>query len=333
MTKMTMPYTYKDAGVDIDNIEYSIKGLIDLAQKTFKFRENKIGNVLEDIGLYANLVDIGNYALAVSTDGAGSKVLVAQELKKFDTIGIDMVAMNVNDILCVGAEPIALVDYLAMEHIDRKLIDEIAVGIFEGVKQAGVALVGGETAMLPDTIKGINGTGFDISGTAFGVVEKDKIIDGRSIKPGDVVIGFASSGVHSNGLTLARKVLPKEFWNEILIPTKIYVKEILDIIKKYNVHGLAHITGGGYRNLLRITRYGFSIKNLPEMEVFKKIQEYGGISDEEMYKTFNMGVGFCVVASRENANKILSEFDCFEIGEVIEEHKVHIKLKKKEIIL
>lgn len=326
--------TYKDAGVDIGNIEHSLKGLIGLAQKTFKFREGKIGCVLEDIGLYANLIDVGNYALAVSTDGAGSKVLVAQELCKFDTIGIDMVAMNVNDVLCVGAEPVALVDYLAMEKVERKLIDEISAGIYEGAKQAGVALIGGETAMLPDTIKGVNGMGFDISGTAVGVVEKDKIISGRSIEPGDVVLGFLSSGVHSNGLTLARKVVPKEFWSELLIPTKIYVKEILGIIKKYDVHGLAHITGGGYRNLLRITKYGFLIENLPETgKIFNIMQSCGGISDEEMYKTFNMGIGFCVVVDSKTAKKILSEYECFEIGKVIEEHKVHIKARGKNIVL
>ncbi len=169
-----------------------------------------------------------------------------------------------------------------------------------------------------------------------GIVRNDKIIDGSKITFNDVIIGFDSNGIHSNGLTLARKVLPKKFYSEILTPTKIYVKEILEIINRYEIHGLAHITGGGYRNLLRLTKYGFKLENLPDLnephtKIFAKIQEYGNISDEEMYNTFNMGIGFCVIANKKDASEILKNYNCRKIGKVIAEHKVLIKTSNKKI--
>jgi len=328
--------TYKDAGVDIDKRHEVMKNFINLMEKTFKFRKNKIGHVLMNIGNYANLVELGNHAIAFKTDGVGTKVLVAQELNKYDTIGIDMVAMNVNDLICVGAEPIALVDYIALESVDEKILNEIAKGIYKGAKEANIAVIGGETAIVPDLIKGINNKGFDLSGTALGIVEKKKIIDGSKINVDDVVIGFDSNGIHSNGLTLARKILPKKIYPEILKPTKIYVNEILEIIKNYEVHGLAHITGGGYRNLLRLTKYGFALDNLPGLnekhtKIFGKIQEYGNINDEEMYNTFNMGIGFCVITNKENGNEILKNYKCRKIGKIIFEHKVLIEINNKKI--
>ncbi|MFN3528004.1 MAG: phosphoribosylformylglycinamidine cyclo-ligase [Candidatus Altarchaeaceae archaeon] len=332
---MFKPKTYKEAGVDIDKRHEVMKNFINLMQETFKFREGKIGKVLMNIGNFANLIEFMDYGIAFKTDGVGTKVLIAQYLDKYDTIGIDMIAMNVNDIICIGAEPIALVDYIALESINEKILNEIAKGIYEGAKLANIAVIGGETAIVPDLIKGIEGKGFDLSGTVLGIVKKDKIIDGRKIKVDDVVIGFDSNGIHSNGLTLARKVLPKEFYPEILKPTRIYVKEILEIIKNYDVHGLAHITGGGYRNLLRLTRYGFELDNLPDLneehtKIFKKIQEYGNISDEEMYNTFNMGIGFCVIVNEKDAKEILKNFECRKIGKVIDEHKVLIRISREK---
>jgi phosphoribosylformylglycinamidine cyclo-ligase len=193
--------TYAQAGVDDEKTSQALRGLIDLAKATFEFRRGKPGEP-RGIGHYAALLDFRDFYLAMTTDGVGTKVLVAEAVGKFDTIGIDMIAMNVNDLLCVGAEPIALVDYLAVKEPDEKVFGEIGKGLHEGARQAGIAIVGGETAVMPDLING-----FDLAGTAIGVVDKEKVITGGKIGPGDAVIGIASSGIHSNGLTLARKLL------------------------------------------------------------------------------------------------------------------------------
>ena len=337
-TNNKVPTTYARAGVNIKSEEIAVNSIVSWAKKTFKFREGKTGEVMRDIGTFANLIDMGDFALAMCTDGAGTKVLVAQELKTYNTIGIDMIAMNVNDLICVGAEPIALVDYLAMEAIDAQIVKEIALGIYEGAKQSGIAVIGGETATLGDVIKGIDNRGFDIAGTAIGVVNKDKIITGENILPGDFVIGLKSSGIHSNGLTLARKVLPKAMYPEILKPTKIYVNEILNLLNNYGnkIHGLAHITGGGFLNLTRLCNYGFIIDNpqKPQM-VFNQIQKFSGNSDREMYRTFNMGTGFCVICSQEIAGEIEKNEDCEMqiIGRVVEEKGVRIVKDGEEIKL
>lgn len=334
MTEMT----YARAGVNIEMETMAVKGMIKWLSKTFKFRENKIGKVMHEIGSFANLIDMGEFALAMSTDGVGSKVLVAEELKKYDTIGIDLVAMNVNDIICLGAEPIAMVDYLAIETINPDIIREIGIGIYGGAKIAGIAVIGGETAILPDMIKGIDKMGFDLAGTAIGIVKKNRIIDGSKISPKDIVLGFKSNGIHSNGLTLARKVLPKDMWMELLNPTRIYVKEILELLRNFDIHGLAHITGCGFRNLKRTTKFGFHLDSLPEPQmIFKKIQELGGVTDREMYRTFNMGIGFCVIVDENNAEKILQnygeKYKIIKIGYVVEEPVVKIFKDDKEIIL
>ncbi|MFH1835758.1 MAG: phosphoribosylformylglycinamidine cyclo-ligase [Methanobacteriota archaeon] len=328
--KNNKPSTYAKAGVDIRREELAIKGISGWLEKTFKFREGKIGAVMKGIGGYANLVDLGEYALAMTTDGVGSKVLVAQELDKYDTVGIDCIAMNVNDLICVGAEPIALVDYLAVESVNEKITSEISIGLYEGAQQAEITIVGGETATLPDVIRGVDKKGFDLAGTAVGVVKKDKIITGEDIIVGDKVVGIRSNGIHSNGLTLARKVLPKNMWSQLLKPTRIYVREVLSIIDEFPVHGLAHITGSAYLKLRRITEHGFILDNLPEPGmIFKKIQELANITDEEMYKTFNMGIGFCVITDEESAKSIVekykSEYKLDIIGTVVEEPEVTIK--------
>ncbi len=241
-----------------------------------------------------------DYALAVHTDGVGTKVLVAEACRKYDTIGIDCVAMNVNDVICLGAEPFALVDYLALEKPRPKIVSEIMKGLQKGALEAGVAIVSGETAIVPDLVRN-----FDLSATVIGLVRKDSIITGKEAEPGDVVLGLRSSGIHSNGLTLARKLLlsrrsDNRMARELLKPTRIYVRQIAKLLKSLvKIHALAHITGGGYAKLKRIGlegRVGFHLDSLPEpQKIFQRIQARGHVSDREMYRTFNMGTGFLIV--------------------------------------
>ncbi|ASJ08404.1 phosphoribosylformylglycinamidine cyclo-ligase [Thermococcus siculi] len=317
--------TYAQAGVDDEKTSKALRGIISLARETFEFRRGKIGEPAEDLGHYAALMDFGNFYLAMTTDGVGTKVLVAEAVGRFDTIGIDMIAMNVNDLLCVGAEPMALVDYLAVKEPDERVFSEIAKGLYEGAKEARIAIVGGETAIMPDLING-----FDLAGTAIGVVDKEGIITGEKIKPGDTVIGISSSGIHSNGLTLARKLLipkygleyeyeGKKLWEWLLEPTRIYVKPILELLKNFEVHGLAHITGGGLLNLKRLTGYGFALEMPPVEGIFKLIHE-NGVPLDEMFRVFNMGVGMVAIVPQgesEEALQLLNRhFESFELGTV-----------------
>ncbi len=332
------PDTYAKAGVDLRREDRAVKNINRWVTKTFCFREDKLGCVLHENKSFANLIDFGEYALAFAMDGVGSKVLVAQELGKYDTVGVDCIAMNVNDIICVGAEPITMVDYLAMEATDDEIAKDISVGLYEGAKQAGIAIVGGETASLPEIITGVRGRGFDLAAAVMGYVKREKIITGEKVKAGDAVLGFRSSGIHSNGLTLARKVVPRNMWVNLLTPTRIYVKEVLELINNYDVHGLVNVTGGGFLNLMRLGEVGFRLDNMPEPQmIFKKIQEAGKISNEEMYKTFNMGVGFCAVVSEEDADAITdkygSEYELTRIGTVVEEPGVTVVRKNVEIKL
>ncbi len=326
--------TYAQAGVDDEKTQKALRRIISLAKASFEFRKGKLGEPKEDIGHYAALMDFKEFYLAMTTDGVGTKILVAEAVGKYDTIGIDMIAMNVNDLICVGAEPVALVDYLAVKEPDDEVFAEIAKGIYEGAKQSGIAIVGGETAVLPELVNG-----FDLAGTAIGVVEKERVITGKKIKPGDAVIGIESSGIHSNGLTLARKLLiPKyglhyeydgrELWEHLLEPTRIYVKPILELLESVEVKGLAHITGGGLLNLKRITKYGFSLE-MPEIKGIFKLIHGSGVPLEEMFRVFNMGIGMAVVVPREekeDALEILNRyFPAQEIGKVIEEPEIRIE--------
>ncbi len=313
--------TYASSGVDINEENKAVSKIVDILKATAKFREGKLGEVKSEIGHYANFVDIGaNQYLVLSTDSAGTKVLVAQEANKFDTIAIDMIAMNVNDVICVGAEPIAMVDYLAVEATDEKIAGEIALGLAEGAKQAGIAIIGGETATLKGVITGIDGKGFDIAGTCLGVVVKDKVVLGDKIAPGDKIIGLASTGIHSNGYTLARKVmlenhkiddvLPwgKKVSEELLAPTMIYVKPVLKVLEKHfsDVTGLSNITGSGFLNLKRLNKdVGFKFDSILQVpKIFGEIQGLANIDDAEMFRTFNMGMGFAIIA--RNADEILA---------------------------
>ncbi|MDY6965762.1 MAG: phosphoribosylformylglycinamidine cyclo-ligase [Halobacteriota archaeon] len=316
--------TYSKSGVDINAEEEAIKKLSD----QIIFRRRGFGAPLTDIGHYAGLIDFGDVAIALTTDGVGSKVIIASEMKRWNTIGIDCIAMNVNDLIAIGVEPLAFVDYLAMEVPDEKITVQIGEGLAKGAELANISIVGGETATLPEIVNG-----FDLAGTAVGWVKKDEIIGGEKIKIGDKVLGLASSGIHSNGLTLARKVIErshkysepcpfdpeKSLGDELLTPTKIYI-EVLDLIKEFEVHGLAHITGSGLLKLKRITDYGFDFTDpLEPQDIFKFIQKEGDIDDLEMYRTFNMGMGFLVVLPESEAKRA-KDLACGKIvGEIIED--------------
>ncbi len=285
--------SYKESGVDIDAAD-AVKGKI---AALFKSKLS---------GHFAGVVEFGDDYLALCTDGVGTKVMVADHLKKWDTVGIDMVASNVNDCICIGARPLALVDYLAVQRIEPEKISEIMKGVAEGAKQAGCEVVGGETAVLPEVING-----FDLAGSCTGVVKKEDIITGERIKDGDAIIGLESSGIHTNGLTLARKVLNLDIWGaELLKPTRIYVKEIISLLPDKDVHGLSHITGSGLKKITRILPKGLGAvidDPLEPQQVFKEMQKRGNVSTEEMYRTFNMGMGFCIICAPGAAERIMKK--------------------------
>ncbi len=321
---MSEGWTYAKAGVDLKEVKKVHKTIGDVIEETFKFRRGRPGEVVERVKRhYAGLIDLGDgRAVAVHADGVGTKVLVAQMLNRYDTVGIDAVAMNVNDLICVGAEPVALVDYLAVEKPDEHMIGQIMAGLAKGAEEAHIAIVGGEVAVMPDVIKGaVEGRGFDLAAMVVGLVDQKRIVTGEKLQEGDVVIGLQSSGIHSNGLSLARKILfesaglrPDEeieelgraVGEELLRPTKIYVDPVLSCLKEVEVHALAHVTGGAFTKLRRVTEpYGFGLKldSLPEPQpIFQLIQRLGNVPDEEMYRTFNMGVGFAIAVPKEEAD-------------------------------
>ncbi|MFQ5800223.1 MAG: phosphoribosylformylglycinamidine cyclo-ligase [Candidatus Hydrothermarchaeales archaeon] len=330
---------YASAGVDIDAEGAAVRAIISQISGSLKTQKGGVGEVLTGIGHFCSLLRLDSKrALAIATDGVGTKIKVAEAMGKYDTIGIDLVAMNVNDIICSGAKPISLVDYLAVQKPEPHVAEEIGKGLAKGAELAGISISGGEIATLPEMVKGI-----DLAGTGVGIVDIEKIVTGGKIEPGDVVVGLESLGIHSNGLTLARKVLLKHYsihdrifgkktvGEELLQPTKIYVREVMELLEKVDVRGLANITGGGLGNLARITSYGFSIEKSPEpQEVFKRIQELEDISDQEMYRTFNMGVGFCIVVKEKHTDKtirICSKHgtEAWTIGHVVKTPGVHIK--------
>ena len=249
--------SYAKAGVDRDAEEKSVSAILKIIKTTQK--EMSIPE-----GHYAASVPFGENLISLATDGVGSKVILAQELGKYDTIGIDCVAMNVNDLLAIGSIPYAFVDYIAIRKPDEKLLSEIVKGLAEGCIQSEIPLVGGETAILPEIITSIsNEQGFDVAGTALGVHKTNESITGEKISSGDTIIGVSSTGVHSNGFTLARKVMTdSESKKELLIPTRIYVKLIKSLLDSHRerIHGMAHITGGGFTNLLRIGKFHYSIE-------------------------------------------------------------------------
>lgn len=330
--------TYKESGVDINLEEDTISALTSKLKKTLEFRD-----IITESGHFAALVRLGDKAIAMSTDGVGSKILVAEQMNKYDTVGIDCVGMVVNDLLCVGAEPLAMVDYLAVEKPNPDVAAQIGVGLRDGAEQAEVAMIGGETASLPEIV-----TNFDLAGTGIGIVGVDNIITGENIQEGDVLIGIASSGIHSNGLSLARKVFfhdnglkvddslpgfPEHIiGEELLKPTMIYVKPVMELLNsEVRVHGLAHITGGGFNNLKRLNKnVGYYIDNLPQPNpIFQSLHSLG-VPLEEMYRVFNMGIGMVVIVPEEEDQAtidIIKKYNpAYKIG-TVQDHADQIKLK------
>ncbi len=338
-----MALTYKKSGVDIIGIKRSQLEIGNMIKSTHKLQQK--ARVRHGFGHYAGIVEIsGGNMLATHTDGVGTKVVIASMMRKYDTIGIDCVAMNVNDIICVGATPISFVDYIAANKNSRTILKKITEGLVNGAKRSAVPIVGGETAIMPDVIEG-NEFAFDLAGMVVGLASKNEIILGNKIKAGDVIVGAKSSGLHSNGYSLARKILLAKYsirdkirgvgilGNILLEPTEIYVPSVLEITKKCNVHGLAHITGGSFTKLPRLKNVGYHIDSLPKVPPIMGLIEEQGTSHVEMYKTFNMGIGFCVIVPKAEVAKVESIFKKHkitsqEIGRVITGKGVFIKSKK-----
>jgi len=305
--------TYRDAGVDLDAGDALVENIKPFARKTLR------EGVLAGIGGFGALFEVSrNYrepVLVAGTDGVGTKLKLAMQLGRHDTIGVDLVAMSVNDILTQGAEPLFFLDYYACGKLDVPTATEVIKGIAAGCEQAGCALIGGETAEMP----GMYPTGeYDLAGFAVGIVEKSEIIDGSTIEAGDVVLGLASSGAHSNGYSLIRKIIDvkrvnlsakvegKTLSELILAPTRVYVKPLLKLMKRVNVKGLAHITGGGLTgNIPRVLPQELAArierKQWPMPPLFQWLRQQGNIADPELFRVFNCGIGMAVVVSAEEA--------------------------------
>ncbi|HKN93348.1 MAG TPA: phosphoribosylformylglycinamidine cyclo-ligase [Thermoleophilaceae bacterium] len=306
---------YARAGVDTSRADSAISALVGVL-RTIDI--GKPSRVVLGSGHYATVIDLNGIGLALSTDGVGSKVIVAEQLGRYDTVGIDCIAMNVNDLVCVGAEPVVLLDYIAVEEADPEVLRQIGVGLKEGAEQAGVEIPGGELAQLPELIRGHpSPRGFDLAATSVGIVALDAIVTGDALQPGDAVIGLRSNGLHSNGYTLARRTLPdleeappelggSTVGEELLRPTAIYVRAALELLRSpdIDVRGLAHITGDGFLNLPRLSEtVGWSIDTpLPVPPVCELIAERASVAPEDMWETFNMGCGFCCVVPSAQAD-------------------------------
>jgi phosphoribosylformylglycinamidine cyclo-ligase len=342
-------HLYKTAGVDTTAAQSGLEKIVASIKQTWP-APGALGAVKLDIGYFANVIDIGGIGLAICTDGVGSKSIIAQMMGRYDTIGIDCVAMNVNDVICVGARPISMVDYIAVENADAEMLGAIAIGLAAGAKQAGISISGGEISQLKDAIRG-----FDLIGMAVGIVPLDRIITGRDLAPGDVIIGLESNGIHSNGLTLARHVLFERarlsidhvflelgipLGKELLRPTFIYVPEILDIIQQVpTVKALINITGDSLLNLPRVdATVGFEIDDMPPAPpIFRLIQQYGAVGDAEMFEVYNMGVGFCVLVAEKDRAATLSILQrrgrrAQVIGRVIEDETKAVYLPRQRIV-
>ena len=313
-------WTYEKSGVSIDQKSSAIKALVD----KLEYKRDGIGQNVRMSGLFASLIDFGDKYITLATDGVGTKLMIAEALNKWDTVGIDCIAMNVNDTICVNAEPTSFVDYIAIDKPNEDITREIGIGLQKGAELSNMEIVGGEIAVLPEIVNGV-----DLSGTCLGYVAKDKIITGDKCAEGDLIVSLRSSGIHSNGLTLARKIveannigwtdkvsgLSKTIGEELLTPTEIYVKQVLEITSNFNVHGLVDITGGGLRNILRMKKglqYVISdpVKPAP---IFQKLQELGEVEDKEIYQTLNMSMGFTIIAPADDAEQIAKTYQNAEI--------------------
>lgn len=314
-----MTDAYAKAGVDIQRSDDAVGALVGVLQQ---IRLDQPSRSVVASGHYASVLRIApNLGLALTTDGVGSKIVVAEQANRLETVGIDCIAMNVNDLVCVGAEPIALLDYLAVESPDPDRLARIAQGLKTGAELANIEIPGGELAVLPEVIRGHPSPGgFDLCGTAVGTVALDRVVGGEDIRPGDALIGVPSSGLHSNGYTLARRALLEDggltlddtpeglgasVADALLEPTVIYVRAALDLLESdIPVAGLAHITGGGVLNLPRLNDgVGWAIDApLPVLPVFETVQRLGGVGEREMWEVFNMGCGFIAVVAEDRAD-------------------------------
>ena len=356
---------YDATGV-LDNTQLGLSALLKWVNATATFRSTGKGRRVVDIGFFASVVEITDtLGLALCTDGVGSKVLIAEMLHRYDTIGIDCVAMNVNDAICVGAEPVSFLDYIAIERATPEVLEQIARGLYAGAELAGVSIVGGEISQIPDIIKGHEpGGGLDLVGMCAGIVPLDRIILGEHVAPGDVIVGVRSSGIHSNGLSLARKALfdsgrlePDQHMpelgctvgEELLRPTDIYVRPIMDLLNKQHlpIRALVNITSDGFLNLARIkAAVGFNLDDLPEPQrIFGLIQDLGGVSLPEMYRVFNMGIGFCLIVPNDRAVLRAVEqtfttyrgsaehtFETRQIGRVVDDKRKRVFLPKQKLV-
>jgi phosphoribosylformylglycinamidine cyclo-ligase len=319
---------YKKSGVNIDRADEFIRRIKPLVKRTN--RPEVIGGLGGFSGLFApRLKNLKDPVLVSSTDGVGTKLLIAERMRKYDTVGLDLVAMCVDDVVVLGAEPLFFLDYIAVGRVEPGMLVSLMKGITTGCRQAGCSLLGGETAELPGMYDA--GT-FDLAGFCVGLVSREKIIDGRSCRRGDVVLGLASSGLHSNGYSLARKVFPPsevkgKLGLELLKPTRIYAKTLLDLITKVRVKGMAHITGGGfYDNIPRVIPDGLQVRikkgswRVPP--IFGLIQKRGRVVEREMYRTFNMGIGMAAVVGPDDAARALKRLSlrgqkAWVIGELV----------------
>lgn len=340
-----MPINYKDAGVDVASGQKEVELIKNVVESTHS------ENVLSKLGGFSGLfslenLNIKNPVLVSGTDGVGTKVMLAQMMDKHDTIGIDCVAMCVNDILCQGAKPLFFLDYIACGKLVPEKMEKIVSGVAQGCKESLSSLIGGETAEMPGLYKEND---YDLAGFCVGIVDKDKIITGEKIKEGDHIFGLKSSGIHSNGYSLVRKiVLEKEklsldekieglelsLGEELLRPTKIYVKEVLALLEKIEINGLSHVTGGGfYENIPRMVPDGLCAKidvtgfEIPQ--IFKLLQKWGDLDKRDMYETFNMGVGLVFAVDERDSEivrEVIDENLLLDLGKVIKgKDKIELK--------
>lgn len=307
----TEELTYSEAGVDIEDSEAATAALV--------------GAIGEFEGDYAGLIDIGDRYLALATDGVGTKLLVAEAISDYSTIGIDCIAMNANDLIATGVTPVAFVDYLAVETPDDETAERIGEGLADGAERAQLALVGGETAVMPEVIRGL-----DLAGACVGLATEEELFDGEAAV-GDYLVGVPSSGIHSNGLTLAREASTRDheytdplpydesrtIGEELLEPTRIY-RDVLGPLHSVETHAAAHITGGGWTNLERMGEFSYVIEDPFEVDpIFEFVQAEGNVSDEEMHRTFNMGTGFVAALPEADAERVIDELgDARIIGRV-----------------
>lgn len=335
--------TYKQSGVDIDEGNRAVELIKGKIKTTYD------NNVIGDLGNFSGLYSLKDFTnmtepvLLSSTDGVGTKLKLAQMMDKHDTVGIDLVAMCVNDLICQGAKPLFFLDYIATGKLVAEQVEQIVSGIVEGCKMAGCALVGGETAEMPGMYSEDE---YDLAGFSVGIADREKIISGKNVKSGDTLIGIASSGVHSNGFSFVRKIFLDKYGytldqhieelgmtlgDALLTPTKIYVKLVLDLIEKHELKAIAHITGGGViENITRVIPKGLGIdinKNSWEKPaIFKMIESFNAVDERELHKSFNMGIGLVLIVDKENVNEIVDYINttdekAYIIGEVVDTHE------------